>query len=61
MKKTFLLFLLIISVNLAYSQNSFKIIPPKDWKEFQKSDIINSVNYKYVLPEKTKHFWPAAR
>ena len=54
MKKTFLLFLLIISVNLAYSQNSFKIIPPKDWKEFQKSDIINSVNYKYVLPEKTK-------
>lgn len=41
-------------MNLAYSQNNFKIIPPKDWKEFQKSDIINSLNNKYILPEKTK-------
>ena len=54
MKKIFLLFFLSISINLLYSQNNFKIIPPKDWKEFQKSDIINSINHKYVLPEKTK-------
>ena len=50
----FLVLLFSFSINLIYSQNNFIIIPPKDWKEFQKSDIINSINNKYILPEKTK-------
>ena len=54
MKKMFLVLLFSYSINLIYSQNNFIIIPPKDWKEFQKSDIINSINNKYILPEKTK-------
>lgn len=54
MKKMFLVLLFSFSINLIYSQNNFIIIPPKDWKEFQKSDIINSINNKYILPEKTK-------
>ena len=48
MKKMFLVLLFSFSINLIYSQNNFIIIPPKDWKEFQKSDIINSINNELV-------------